>query len=281
MTIAISLKVNDGLVLAADAAASIVGQDEDGSVRVIKVYEHASKIAKVSRLADIGLITWGSGGIGQASMTSLAKGLRRRFDGLDPNFESWRIDSDNHTVEQVAARAREFFFDEKYGPTYKEWPEKPSLGFLVAGYSTGVDMPEEYLVDVDDGKCVGPNLIRPKEQTGVDWWGQPEAITRLMFGFSGILPNILKDALKLSDEQLDTAMTAIVEQTGVQMVAGAMPFQDAIDLAHFLAELSINFSRFIPGPQTVGGAVQMAAIRKHEGFKWLKRSYYYPPELNS
>ena len=59
-----------------------------------------------------------------------------------------------------------------------------------------------------------------------------------------------------------------------------MPIQDAIDLAEFLVELTIKWSRFTPGPPTVGGPIEIAAITRHEGFKWIRRKQYYSPELN-
>lgn len=59
-----------------------------------------------------------------------------------------------------------------------------------------------------------------------------------------------------------------------------MPIQDAIDLSEFLVNLTINYVRFNPGPGVVCGPTDIAAITKHEGFKWVKRKYYYSKQLN-
>jgi len=59
-----------------------------------------------------------------------------------------------------------------------------------------------------------------------------------------------------------------------------MPVQDAIDLAQFLVTTTINFTKFLPGANTVGGAVDIATVTRHEGFKWIKRKLYYSAELN-
>ena len=59
------------------------------------------------------------------------------------------------------------------------------------------------------------------------------------------------------------------------LIHDAMPIQDAIDLAKFLVDLTKNFVRFNPGAQVVGGPVDIAAITKHEGFKWVNRKQYY------
>src|ERR1700731_4114299 len=52
----------------------------------------------------------------------------------------------------------------------------------------------------------------------------------------------------------------------------AMPIQDAVDLARFLVEATINFVKFsVARPKTVGGPIGIAAITKHEGFRWFQR----------
>jgi hypothetical protein len=64
------------------------------------------------------------------------------------------------------------------------------------------------------------------------------------------------------------------------LIHDAMPIQDAIDLAEFLVELTKKFIRFHPGAPTVGGPIDIAAITKHEGFKWIKRKHYYSKDVN-
>jgi hypothetical protein len=60
----------------------------------------------------------------------------------------------------------------------------------------------------------------------------------------------------------------------------AMPIQDAIDLARFLVETTIGFVRFaVFLPKSVGGAVEIAAITKHEGFRWVQRKGFHPAGL--
>jgi hypothetical protein len=57
----------------------------------------------------------------------------------------------------------------------------------------------------------------------------------------------------------------------------AMPIQDAIDLARFLVETTIGFVRFaVFLPKSVGGAIEIAAVTKHEGFRWVQRKDVYP-----
>ena len=56
--------------------------------------------------------------------------------------------------------------------------------------------------------------------------------------------------------------------------------KDAIDLVKFLADISVNSSRFVPGSQVIGGSIDIAVITKHEGFKWIQRKHYYDKDLN-
>ncbi len=59
-----------------------------------------------------------------------------------------------------------------------------------------------------------------------------------------------------------------------------MPIQDAIDFAEFLVHTTAEFTRFKRGAATVGGPIEIAAITKHERFKWVKRKHYYDVALN-
>ena len=54
-----------------------------------------------------------------------------------------------------------------------------------------------------------------------------------------------------------------------------------IGRASLRVDCTIGFQRFMPGPDTVGGPVEVAAITKHEGFKWIARKHYFSRGLNS
>lgn len=104
MTVIVSVKINDGIVMAADSA---------GSMSSGQVYAHANKIANLCRGLPIGAMSTGSGGIGNESVETLLKDLRRRFTELEPAHADWHLDPANYTVVQVAERLRSFLFDEK------------------------------------------------------------------------------------------------------------------------------------------------------------------------
>jgi len=131
-----------------------------------------------------------------------------------------------------------------------------------------------------NGHCIGPRRLRAANDCGVSWSGEPEAINRLLAGYSPQLWPILKNSLNLADANLVGLKSQIDPQLQVPLVFPAMPLQDAIDLAEFLVQLTISFSRFKPGAPTVGGPIELAAISKHEGFRWIKRKYYFDRDIN-
>ena len=267
MTIAISLKAHDGVVLAADSATTVFGTDPSGTtIGVLNVYNNANKIFNLYKGCPIGAITWGAGSIGQASISTLAKDLRRLLMGTAPGTEDWRIDPSDYTIEEVARKVRRFMFEEKYAPIFAEAGTKPDLGILVAGYSAGADLAEEWLVQIAGGECPDPKPVRSREATGINWHGQIEPLTRLILGHGTGLPQVLAE-LGVPEDQIGPAMQRIRESLQVPFLPPPIPVQDAIDLATYLVDTAVSFYRFSPGAPTVGGPTEIAAITKHEGFR--------------
>lgn len=275
MTIAISMKVNDGIVLAADSATTMIGRGATGEPAVINVYNNANKIFNLYKGLPIGAITWGAGSIGQASIATLAKDFRNALSDADSEFY---IDAKNYTIEEVSQKFKKFIFDDNYVKAFEDWPEKPPLGFMIVGYSSGHPLAEEWILNLQT-TCDGPQKIRGDQEVGITWNGEPEAITRLYFGFGTLLPNVLSH-VGLEEAKVDEIMTLCQTNMQAQMVTPAMPIQDAIDLGIFLVDTTVGFSKFSPGATTVGGPTEVAAITKHEGFKWVKRKHYFDEQLN-
>lgn len=271
MTIAISLKVNDGVVLAADSASTLMFVNDKGMRDVVNVYDNANKIINLYKGLPIGAITWGTGSIGPASTSTLLKDFRAKWMA-----ETGGKGEIEYRVADVAERLRDFMFVEKGGGQ-----NLGTLGFTVAGYDHDGELASEYTFQSDDTGAV-PDVaaLREGEASGLTWNGQPEAISRLILGFGTNLPMVLMNDLGVPQDQIGPALDVLRSRMAAQLVQAAMPIQDAIDLARFLVELSINFVRFDSGAPTVGGPVEVAAITKHEGFKWVQRKHYYTEEFN-
>jgi len=271
------MKVNDGIVLAADSATTILGRDPTGATGVVNIYDNANKIFNLRKGLPIGAITWGAGSIGQASITTLAKDFRRKITSNQEN--EFNIDPQNYTIKEVAEKFKKFIYNDLYINEFKDWKDKPSLGFMIVGYSSGATLAEEWRIDIINGSCDGPNQVRDQKTSGLTWNGEPEAITRLYLGFGSAMPQILKEA-GLEDDKINKIIELCKLRLTVPMVTPPMPIQDAIDLAEYLVETTVKFSKFAPGAPTVGGPIEIAAITKHEGFKWVKRKHYFDVRLN-
>lgn len=280
MTIAISIKINDGLVLASDSASTVLGQAPGGQLQAVNVYNNAVKVFNLCKGLPIGAITWGAGSIGQASIGTIIKDLRQIFTNGDEQH-GWKIDRHDYAIEEIARYLKQFVFDELYTPAFQQTAhQKPDLGFIVAGYSSHAPMADEFKIEMRGGNLDGPTPLRTRDQIGMTWGGNPEAVNRLLAGVSGGLPVVLQNLFKIPSAQLPQVMATIQQNLQLPLVLPAMPLQDAIDLADFLVDLTIKFSRFMPGAPTVGGPIEIAAISKHEGFRWIKRKYYFDRDLN-
>lgn len=273
MTIAISLKVNDGVVLAADSAATIFAQQADGNaIGVVNVYDNADKVFNLCKGQPIGVITWGSGSIGESSLSTLIKDFRKRITG-----ELREVGK--YTIEEVSKTLSEFIYTEHYQPAFETWTHKPDIGFMVSGYSSDSDSADEWKFDIHNGELIGPTKIRGQGEVGLTWNGEPEAITRLYFGHGSALPQVLAES-GIGIEKINEIIENIHQKMAAPLVIPALPIQDAIDLAEFLVDTTIKFSKFSPGAPTVGGPIDIAAITKHEHFKWVKRKHYFDTRLN-
>lgn len=278
MTIAISIKVNDGVVLATDSASTMYRKDEQGNSGIINVYDNANKVANLHKNIPVGIITWGAGSIGKSSISTLFKDFRKRIMGKDPENLDMRINVDDYNIKEIANSFKDFIYDDLYLKAFSN-VEKQQLGFIIAGYSTKQDMAEEWRMDIGPDGCNGPYLIRTLNVCGISWGGMPEAIIRLYLGFSTQLPNTLKEC-DIDDGKIEEIITKIKAKHLAPMVFDPMPIQDAIDLGMFLVDLTKNYYKFVPGAPSVGGPTEVAVITKHEGYKWVTRKLYFDGKYN-
>src|SRR4051812_768361 len=143
MTIALAVRVHDGMVLATDSASTITGLPvAGGGAQVFNVYNNANKLFNLVKGQPIAGMTWGSGSIGTSSISTHIKDLRRRMTVPDPAHPDWHLDAASYTVGAVATRVRDFLYEQvALAPS-------PHLngGFLVGGYSVGSPLAETWLI---------------------------------------------------------------------------------------------------------------------------------------
>jgi hypothetical protein len=265
MTVIVSVKINDGIVLAADSASTFTNA---------QVYDHAEKIVNLVKGLPVGVMSTGDGGIGSESLATLLKDLGKR---LRDNQDAMYLDPSSYTMADVAGRVHRFLFSEKSMPA----GGTANILLRVCGYSAGRPLPEVWQVQLQGATAYELLLVHPETNFGINWDGQYDALNRLVLG----APTDLEQwAMEWGMKQADAhALGAAIRQRAQETLAiPTMPIQDAIDLARYLVEVTIGFTKFsiTKQPKTVGGAIEMAAITKHEGFRWVQRQQFYPANLN-
>lgn len=276
MTICLAVKVFDCLVFAADSATSIVQTDANGNQVITRVYQHGNKVFNLCRGLPVCAMTSGLGNIGPASISSVAKDLRRLLAG---KTKAWGVNPKNYTIEEIATKARDYIFEERIVKGGIPVGPGTSLQFWIGGYGSKSEHAEIWQVGIENGVC--PPALQTLDGATCGWQssGQPEALNRLILGYSQRLPDVLA-SVGVGANETQQVMATLSTDPMYQLIEPSMPTQDAIALTDFLVETTKGWVGFLPGPDTVGGGTDMAVVTKHEGFKWIKRKHYYPQHLN-
>lgn len=277
MTVALAVKVNDGIVLASDSATTIGAPDAaTGSYRVLNIYNHGTKIFRLHKDLPLGAITWGLGNVGSASLKILAKDFRQELMDGTTSFNPA-----NYTVEEVANLFKQFMYDRHYEPTFRDPQHRPVMGFKIAGYASKKSSGEVWNLLFGEAGVQGPILEISENTAGIAVEGTPQPVRRLMLGFDPEEFVPVLSEVGLSPDQVQAVITCARSRLTRHLVHPSMPIQDAIDLAIFLEHTTAQFTRFRAGPDTVGGPLEVAALTKYEGFKWIHRKHYYDRNLNA
>jgi hypothetical protein len=247
----------------------------------MNVYNNANKIANLFKGEPIGCVAHGSGSIGSASISTLLKDFRERLmTGRESSF-----DRKLYSIESVSRLLLDFLGEQvqRLGPN----EPKPSLGIMVAGYSAErtpgeLRLGEVWTIGIENGVPAPVQNMRAANPVGISWAGETESLSRLLAGFSPRLPQLLQTVTRPTPTPQDTARLMGFLSTNLMapIVFAPMPIQDTIDLAEWLVQTAIMYSRFSPGAPVVGGPIESAAITKHEGFKWIRRKHYFQKTFN-
>lgn len=271
MTIVVALKVGDGLVLGADSASTLfTGAEYHNS------YFNTEKLIRVDGL-PVGALTFGLGALKNRSVSSLANELKQRIRSEDP---AWKIDPANFTLDEVVDRFKRYYYDELYVAEYgiAEGGAQEDLGavmgFFVGGFASENDSSEVWRILLTRRGCEVAKLIDAETPWDCVWEGAREPIQRVLFGYSNQIMQRLLDA-GVEQEAADRLLASMEP-----LINGAMPIQDAVDFVDYLIGVTCGYVRFAPGHMTVAKPIDLAAITKSNGFKWISRKLYYPAALN-
>lgn len=274
MTVCVAVKVHDCIVFAADSASTLSLTSQNGVTQVLNVYNNADKVFNLQRNLPIVAMTCGMGHIGGRSISHLAKELRHQLSaGSHP------INALDYTIEEVVSRAHEFIAT-CYSAAHPQPRDGDYLEFWVGGYGSTNTHGEIWKIVVENGVPLAPQRLNAEaDGQGVFWGGQGQAIMRLLLGIDPAFVG----ALEAAGVQRSVAETLFGEartRMETPVLHATMPTIDAIRLAEFLVDVTKGYFSFAFGSDIVGGPTDVATVTKWEGFKWIKRKHYYPPDLN-
>ena len=274
MSIVIYVKVSEGIVLAADSAATIagevVGPDGKRQAGVLKVFYNSTKLSQILNL-PVGVLTWGLSQLEMRTISSLIEQCATEKVSKLPGLANKNV-SPAYTVREIADEISKFMTPlyENAMQTTPKGIQKSELGIIVAGYSSGEFFPEEWRQVFPSEKGMvrlRPDLGPGRPNFGANWYGMSDTIVRMYLGYDKRLIGFLKKEGWSNDK-----IQNFVKQLEYQVVFPGMPLQDAIDFACFLVDTTTKMQHFAVGAEQVGGPIQLASITHEKGFKMVELS---------
>lgn len=273
MTICVSVRVSEGLVLAADSMATVEGEYSDGSNHqkgILKTFPNARKL---SQLKDypIGILSWGSYTIGNRTVDSLIREYEHKLSSLTEEKDKRRLrriqgaeelEDFSFSVHALSDGLRKHIIEY----IHKNKIDKTSFpaGLMIGGYSSKQFFPEQWIIQFPENKIV--KARNDDSPCGANWFGITDSIVRFHWGRDDKAAKMIAERFKIDkDEVLET-----LNQLQYPTLFDAMPLQEAIDYANFLVNLAIGRARFVIGAPVVGGDVDIVAITPND-FRWVKR----------
>lgn len=256
MTIILSIKVQDGVVLASDSAVLHRGH----------LYTNADKTIQLVKGLPIGVLISGDGAVGTRALTSVMQDFSIRAS-LRGN--ACYIDKEAYTLEDVCWKLQTFLLEASQASFS---PIRSAL--ILSGYSAGAILPETWSVRLDGLDRIDPELIWGEDEYGLSWEGQAGCVTRLLrdvphHGFNEAEAQLAEVSLFNQGED-ESSADRVDSPT---LVTPGMPLLDAVEVARFLMDTSLAFERLRADRQikTIGGPVDLAIITRHDGFRWVQR----------
>jgi hypothetical protein len=271
VSVVIAVKVSEGLVLAADSAATLQGQiqgPQGVQSGILKTYTNARKLLQIGDF-PIGVLTWGQAFLGLRTVESIIREWEHKTH-LTSREQYSKEAKKPASVKDCAEGLRKHLVN-VYDAEFQSLPkdQRPGMGFLVAGYSDGEFFPEmwRFVLPIESGQIHNQRPdVNGKPEFGASWFGLTDPIVRLHFGRDDMVLKIISEKFKISEDDLRKALTPLE----YPIPFAVMPLQDAIDYANYMINVAIGRFRFVLGPELCGGQVDIAAITQSK-FDWISR----------
>lgn len=254
MTIAVAIRTQSAVVFAADSKLTLMvvaGLKDDGSPHwVEQTYDNATKVAHDLRNRLMVMVT-GHANVGRASATDFV--MRKAF----------AVFGDAAAQDQaIAALVNEMVEEKRLFWSQSQVPEEqwPGPTLLLASPGPGGMEPRVWRI-VLEGK--GASIEEILSQPAIRLEGSYAEAYSLLYGFH---PDVLgRIAGQLGFAPPQVLQAAFQPQGWLRPIDKlsfwAMPLQDAIDMAVFIATVQVEMDRFLPGTPACGGPIDVMVLR--------------------
>lgn len=262
-TVVVGIALSEGIVLAGDSRLTQTGPIMGFQSRVLS--DNGSKVFSVGKF---GVATYGEAFLQGRTIASWVDDYRSK---------------ENKPTDDIDAFGTKFsafiqnVYDESFPipknlPPNTPAPQRPVLGFLMAGYDVhGIGK----LMFMEFPGSPAPQSTHDTHQnTGAQWNGQTDVIQRLVMGYDPAL-GFLPAFNSISNDQ-KAALGQQLPRLQYNIAWNGLMLQDGIDLASTFIKTTINMQRFangtllmpvsIPG---VGGTIDVLVV-KPTGVEWVK-----------
>lgn len=254
MTLIVSLRIPDGIVIAGDSLATVVGQGQlEATIDVecpscnhnheiqskfpmppisATTFSYAQKVFSFCHTFGIG--TFGSGLVDGKSIYFAIRLLEQRLEEPYPDNVTevaQMVGNESHNLLKKQLKQENISIDELQ-------ENQPIFGFQVVGY----DGIEPKTIEVFIGKSLHQ---RVQERLGCTYSGSGEIVQAIW---------------ELYEKNPES-----------QPPYPVFSLQDAIDYAEFLIRTTIAHQRFSQTIPNVGGDIDIALVTPFDGFQWIRQ----------
>jgi hypothetical protein len=252
VTIAVAVRTPTSVVFAADSKLTTVGLVgfEAGEPRwETQTFDHYTKVTH-DRGQRLMAVVAGHANLGAISATDFI--AMQEFPASPSNEE--QDAALERLLDAMCAARREFWSQTQVDPA--EWPG-PTL-LLTLAPAVGF-APRSWHVSFNGDSSEKTPILK---QPGVHFEGSFLDVFGVMYGWRSDFCRHLGKELGVPYEQLrETLAKGEFLRPLDRMNFLAMPLQDAVDLAVFLATVQIEMDRFLPGHAACGGAIDVMVLR--------------------
>ena len=268
----------EGVVLGADSTSTYIHTG-------LHFYNHNQKLYELGQNSALAVLTWGLGGLQGLSHRTL---MARLADDLEIHQPT--------TLMEVAQRWVDLFYPvymtdpsvQLFGQLTAKAPHNPAtppnslmrtaqeqqlftalrdnlvVGFCLGGRVAAGRIPGAYSVVFD------PNGVKPTPDPipmgSYRFWGAPNMVHRLMFGYDIGLTDAVLSSGKWNGSRAD--LESVLQQ--YHLNHPVIPIRDAVDFVYSCIHSTIKALKFSIFAQVCGGPIEVAVITTDRPFRWVR-----------